>query len=96
MTKNEFLQKTIDNAMIMLQAAEEREDKELALVAHATLTAVAAVQNGDAGELAAMLRMFIEFAVAKEEFTRKQAEEGDMPESMADLLKSAGIGFSPN
>jgi hypothetical protein len=44
MTRKEFLEAAAHNAMIMLQVAEERDDRGLGLIAHATLTAITAVE----------------------------------------------------
>ena len=97
MTRKEFLEAAAHNAMIMMQVAEERDDRGLGLIAHATLTAITAVEKGHDHELAALLFSFVEFAVQREkEQFKQQVEESEMPDSMVDLLKESGIGFSNN
>lgn len=88
MTRNEILDGMGQNAMMMLHMAIENKDAELALVAQATLTALAAVEHGDTAELTILLMAFTEYGAQKQ---KDQIENGEMPDSMVEMLKNAGI-----
>lgn len=93
MNKEELFEAMAHNAMGMLRMAEDTNDMEIAIVAHATLMAIAAVQNGDHREFGLLLMAFMDVATQKQ---KEKIDKEEMPDSMVELLKNAGITINPN
>jgi hypothetical protein len=88
MTRQEIFEAMIHNAKAMVSMGTANGDMEMALVGHATLTALAAIQNGDGGEFSLTIVAFHELMEAKREREREHAE---MPEAMESMLNEMGI-----
>jgi len=100
MNKQEIFEAMAHNAMGMLKMADSTGDKELALVAHATLVALVAVKEGDIEEFVMMLSVFCDLSSTKQkqraEEKKKEIEKMEMPDEMKALLDEIGINFKRN
>jgi len=88
MTKKEIFEAMTHNAKAMVSMGTAKGDMEMALVGHATLTALAAIQNGDGAEFSITMVAFNELMESKRE---KEREHAEMPEAMEDMLNQMGI-----
>ena len=88
MNRQEIFEATIHNAKAMVSMGTASGDMEMALVGHATLTALAAIQHGDGSEFSITMVTFHEMMEAKREREREHAE---MPEGMESMLNEMGI-----
>jgi len=88
MTRQEIIDAMTHNAKGMVGMGTETGDMEMALIGHATLTAIAAIQNGDAAEFSMTMLAFHHLMEEKEEQAR---EEAKMPENIENMLNEMGI-----
>lgn len=86
MKKKEILDVFGHNALGLLQQAESEGDMDLAVLAHANLLALTAIQNGHREHLLACFAAFVEAVGVMEE---RQVED-----AVQDLLKQVGINPS--
>lgn len=86
MDREQLLKAIIHNAQATLSFAKDSNDPQLECIAHATLLAVTATQQGHDDELLAILGAFVAFQLSKEENEEKKVQE-----ELTDILKNAGI-----
>lgn len=91
MTRQEILDAMADNAKAMIAMGTETGDMDMALIGHATLTAMVAVQRGEAREFAIAMMAFQEIMQNQE---REKYANAKMPEKVQETLKSLGISLS--
>ena len=88
MTRQEIIEAMAHNAKAMIAMGTETGDMEMALIGHATLTAIGSIQHGDAAEFSITKVAFHEMMKSKRE---REREEAEMPENMENMLKEMGI-----
>lgn len=88
MNRQEIFEAMTHNAKAMVSMGTAAGDMEMALVGHATLTALAAILHGDGSEFSITMVAFHEVMEAKREREREHAE---MPEGMESMLNEMGI-----
>jgi hypothetical protein len=86
MDKEQLIKAIIHNAQATLSFAKDSNDPQLECIAHATLLAVTATQQGHDDELLSLLAAFVAFQLSKEE-----VQEREVQEELSDILKNAGI-----
>lgn len=91
MTRQEILDAMADNAKAMIAMGTETGDMDMALIGHATLTAMVAVHRGEAREFAIAMMAFQEIMQNQE---REKYANAKMPEKVQETLKSLGISLS--
>lgn len=93
MTRQEILDAMADNAKAMIAMGTETGDMDMALIGHATLTAMVAVHRGEAREFAIAMMAFQEIMQNQE---REKYANAKMPEQVEEMFKSLGISLSQN
>lgn len=88
MTRQEIIDAMTHNAKGMVAMGTETGDMEMALIGHATLTAILAIQNGNGAEFSMTMLAFHHLMEEKEE---KEREEAQMPDSIESMLNELGI-----
>lgn len=88
MTRQEIIDAMTHNAQAMVAMGTEAGDMEMALIGHATLTAIASILHGDAAEFSITMVAFHEMMDSKR---NREREEAEMPENMENMLKEMGI-----
>ena len=88
MTRQEIIDAMAHNAKAMIAMGTETGDMEMALIGHATLTAIASIAHGDAPEFSMTM---VAFHQMKDDKRNREREEAEMPENMENMLKEMGI-----
>ena len=88
MTRQEIIDAMAHNAKAMIAMGTETGDMEMALIGHATLTAIASIAHGDAAEFSITMVAFHEMMDSKRV---REREEAEMPENIENMLKEMGI-----
>jgi len=91
MNRQEILDAMAHNAKAMIAMGTETGDMDMALVGHATLTAMVAVQRGEGREFAIAMMAFQEIMHDQE---REKYANAKMPEQVEEMFKSLGISLS--
>ena len=76
------------NAKAMIAMGTEAGDMEMALIGHATLTAIASIAHGDAAEFSITMVAYHEMMNSKRD---REMEEAEMPKNIESMLKEMGI-----
>ena len=90
MSQREIFAAMIHNAKGMIEMGLATENMKMALVGHATLVAILAVDNGDDQELSMMLMAFTQLMEEK----KKIQIEKEIDPKVESMLKEMGIGLS--
>jgi len=86
MNKEQLIQAIVHNAQATLSFAKDSNDSQLEVIAHATLMAVVATQQGHGEELLTLLASFVAFQIAKDEEQKEKVQN-----ELEEILKSSGI-----
>lgn len=86
MEKKEILKVFMENAISLLNKAGDEEEIDLAVLAHANLIAITAIQNGHREHLMACFAAFVE-AIGI-------LEDRQVNDAVKDLLNEVGINLS--
>ena len=86
MDKEQLIQAIIHNAQATLSFAKDSNDPQLECIAHATLLAVTATQQGHHEELLLLLMSFAAFQIAKEEEQKEEVQN-----ELEEILRNVGI-----
>lgn len=88
MTRQEIIDAMAHNAKAMIAMGTEAGDMEMALIGHATLTAIASIAHGDAAEFSITMVAYHEMMNSKRD---REMEEAEMPKNIESMLKEMGI-----
>lgn len=91
MTRQEIFEAIAHNAKAMIAMGTETGDMDMALVGHATLTSMLAIQRGEGREFAIAMMAFQEIMHDQE---REKYANAKMPEQVEEMFKSLGISLS--
>lgn len=93
MNRQEILDAMAHNAKAMIAMGTETGDMDMALIGHATLTAMVAVQRGEGREFSIAMMAFQEIMQNQE---REKYANAEIPEELHTMFESMGIVFSRN
>lgn len=88
MTRQDIIDSMTHNAKGMIAMGTETGDMEMALIGHATLTAIVSIQNGNGAEFSMAMIAFHHIMEEKNEMEREAAQ---MPEGIETMLNELGI-----
>lgn len=88
MNRQEILDAMAHNAKAMIAMGTETGDIDMALVGHATLTAMVAIQRGEGKEFAIAMMAFQEVMNDQE---REKYANAKIPEELHTMFESMGI-----